>query len=168
MSASTIIAKVKPELMTPRDGRSAVGGTEVAGRARAGPRIAIMVAVAAVALTVALTVGTIPRLRQQEAVTAAAASVAAAPPRVSVVVARPMDSLAERVLPGNSLPLLEASMYARTTGYLKSRRVDIGDRVTEGQLLAEIKAPDVDAQLAQAQANLAQAQANLPLAEANN
>ena len=168
MSASTIIAKVNPEPTTPRDGRPAVGGTEVAGRARAGRRIAIMVAVAAVALTVALTVGTIPRLRQQEAVTAAAASVAAAPPRVSVVVARPMDSLAERVLPGNSLPLLEASMYARTTGYLKSRRVDIGDRVTEGQLLAEIKAPDVDAQLAQAQANLAQARANLPLAEANN
>ena len=97
MSASTIIAKVKPELMTPRDGRPAVGGTEVAGRARAGRRIAIMVAVAAVALTVALTVGTIPRLRQQETVTAAAATVAAAPPRVSVVVARPMDSLAERV-----------------------------------------------------------------------
>src|SRR6476646_4984515 len=74
---------------------------------------------------------------------------------------------AERTLPGNSVPLLEAAMFARTTGFVKSRLVDIGDRVKEGQLLAEISAPDVDAQLAQAQADLAQARANLPLAEAN-
>ena len=68
---------------------------------------------------------------------------------------RPTDGCQCRaVLPGNSFPLLEASIYARTTGYLKSRRMDIGDRVREGQLLAEIAAPDVDAQLAQAKANL--------------
>jgi RND family efflux transporter MFP subunit len=78
-----------------------------------------------------------------------------------------MVAEAERVLPGNSLPLEEAAMFARTTGFIKSRLVDIGDRVKEGQLLAEISAPDVDAQLAQAQANLALANANLPLAEAN-
>jgi RND family efflux transporter MFP subunit len=71
------------------------------------------------------------------------------------------------VLPGTALPLLEASLYARTTGYLKRRLVDIGDRVTEGQLLAEITAPDVDDQLAQARANLSQSKANLVLAQAN-
>jgi RND family efflux transporter MFP subunit len=74
---------------------------------------------------------------------------------------------AERVLPGNSLPLMEAGLYARTTGYLKRRLVDIGDHVKEGQLLAEISAPDIDDQLAQAKANLDQAKANLPLAQAN-
>ena len=58
-------------------------------------------------------------------------------------------------------------MYARTTGYLDKRLVDIGDHVKQGQLLAKISAPDVDAQLAQAQADLAQAKANLPLTEAN-
>jgi RND family efflux transporter MFP subunit len=109
----------------------------------------------------------VPRLRQQQQLDAATAAAAAAPPRVTVTVARRMAANAERVLPGNSLPLLEASIYARTTGYLKSRRVDIGDRVAQGQLLAEIAAPDIDAQLAQAKANLLQAQANLPLAEAN-
>jgi RND family efflux transporter MFP subunit len=78
-----------------------------------------------------------------------------------------MASEAERVLPGNTLPLNEASVFARTNGFVKRWLVDIGDRVQEGQLLAEISAPDVDAQLAQAQADLIQAQANLPLAEAN-
>jgi len=121
-----------------------------------------------VALAGVLTAGTLPRWRQQRSVTAAATATASALPRVTVVVAKPMSSNAERVLPGNALPLLEASIFARTTGYLKTRLVDIGDRVTEGQLLAEITAPDVDAQLAQAKANLAQSEANLPLTEANN
>jgi RND family efflux transporter MFP subunit len=52
-------------------------------------------------------------------------------------------------------------MYARTPGYLKSRRVDIGDRVQEGDLLAEISSPEVDAQLDQARANHLLIQANL-------
>ncbi len=116
----------------------------------------------------ALAAGTLPRMRQEQQLEAATVQAAAASPRVTVTVAQRMAANAERVLPGNSLPLLEASIYARTTGYLKSRRVDIGDRVAQGQLLAEIAAPDIDAQLAQAKANLAQAQANLPLAEANN
>jgi multidrug efflux pump subunit AcrA (membrane-fusion protein) len=126
-----------------------------------------IVALAAVLLSVALIAGTLPRLRQQQKVNAAAAEVAAAPQRVTVTTVHAMVAEAERVLPGNSLPLEEAAMFARTTGFIKSRLVDIGDRVKEGQLLAEISAPDVDAQLAQAQANLALANANLPLAVAN-
>jgi len=112
-------------------------------------------ALVVVVLVGALIAGLVPRWRQQQAVNAAAAATAAAPPRVTVTVAQRMASDAERVLPGSSLPLLEASMYARTNGYLKSRLVDIGDRVKEGQLLADIAAPDIDAQLAQAKANLA-------------
>jgi RND family efflux transporter MFP subunit len=45
--------------------------------------------------------------------------------------------------------------------------VDIGDRVKEGQLLAEISSPDVDDQLAQARANLVLAKSNLLAAQAN-
>src|SRR5262249_38216368 len=112
------------------------------------------------------TVGTLPRLRQQSQVNAAAEEAASAPPRVTVAVARPMKGAAERVLPGNSLPLLEASLYPRATGYIKTRLVDIGDRVKEGQLLALIDAPDLDDQLDQAKANLEQAKATLKLNEA--
>jgi RND family efflux transporter MFP subunit len=100
-------------------------------------------------------------------VTAAAAEVALAPPRVTVAVAKPRPPAAERVLPGNATALMEAALFARTTGYLSKRLVDIGDRVHQGQLLAVITAPDIDDQLAQARANLAQAQANLPLTQAN-
>src|SRR5262249_30088645 len=87
--------------------------------------------------------------------------------RVTVAVARPSPADNERVLPGNALPLLDAALFARTTGYVKARQADIGDRVKQGQLLAEITAPDLDAQLAQAHANLPRAHANRPLAEAN-
>ena len=136
-------------------------------RRPSGRRVLAIGGLAVTALAVALVAGTLPRLRQQRQLDAATVEAAAALPRVSVAVVQRSTANAERVLPGNSLPLLEAAIYARTTGYLKSRHVDIGDRVTQGMLLAEIAAPDIDAQLAQARASLAQAQANLPLAEAN-
>ena len=132
-----------------------------------GRRVLAIGAIAVVLLVGALIGGTLPRLQQAREVNAAAADVSAAPPRVTVVTVQRAAPDAARVLPGYSLPLLDAALYARTTGYLKRRLVDIGDRVKEGQLLAEISAPDVDAQLAQAKADLAQAKANLPLAEAN-
>jgi RND family efflux transporter MFP subunit len=126
-----------------------------------------VVGVVAIGLAGAFTAGTLPRLQQEHAVNAAATERAAAAPRVTVARARQATVATERVLPGNTLPLLEASLYSRATGYLKQRNVDIGDRVQEGQLLAEISAPDVDDQLAQAEANLLQARADLELAKAN-
>jgi len=45
--------------------------------------------------------------------------------------------------------------------------VDIGDRVTQGQLLAEISAPDIDAQWQQAKAAVVQAKANLARSQAD-
>ena len=73
----------------------------------------------------------------------------------------------EIVLPGNLAAFNEASIFARTNGYLKSWSADIGTKVKEGQVLAEIEAPDVDAQLRQASANLAQAKAALDIANLN-
>jgi RND family efflux transporter MFP subunit len=87
--------------------------------------------------------------------------------RVTVAQARQAPAASEQVLPGNAQPLLEAALYARATGYIKTRSVDIGDQVKEGQVLAVIDAPDVDDQLAQARANLALARANHDLAKAN-
>jgi RND family efflux transporter MFP subunit len=115
----------------------------------------------------ALLAGMLPRLRQEREVNADAAEAEEAPPQVTVTTARRQSSQAERVLQGTALPLMEAAIYARTTGYLKRRLVDIGDRVKEGQLLAEISAPDVDDHLAQARANLALARANLLSSHAN-
>src|SRR5262249_6135216 len=105
--------------------------------------------------------GIVPRLRHERVLNASAAEVATSKPRVTVVTARAATPTAERVLPGGSQPLLETAIYARTTGYLKDRRVDFGDRVKEGDLLAEIAAPEIDAQLEQARATLLLTRANL-------
>jgi RND family efflux transporter MFP subunit len=74
----------------------------------------------------------------------------------------------ELVLPGAVQAYSEARIYARTNGYLKSWSVDIGSRVKKGQLLAEIDAPEVDQQLAQAIADLATARANEALSNTTN
>ncbi len=64
-------------------------------------------------------------------------------------------------LPGNVEPIELTQLSARTTGYVKRYLADIGDRVREGQVLAEIETPEVDQQAQQAQAELARSQATL-------
>ena len=131
------------------------------------PRVLGLGGVIAVVLATALVSGTVPRLRQEQAVNAQAAAVANSAPRVTVAVAHPSPADNERVLPGNALPLLEAGLYPRATGYIKTRLVDIGDRVKAGELLAVINAPDLDDQLGQAKADLVQSKANLDKAKAD-
>ena len=86
-----------------------------------------------------------------------------------VIVTHPAQGQSENeiVLPGNLQAQNEAQIFARTNGYLKAWNVDIGAKVKEGQVLAEIEAPDVDAQLRQASASLAQAKSNLEIANLN-
>jgi RND family efflux transporter MFP subunit len=61
-------------------------------------------------------------------------------------------------LPGTTLAFEDANIYARASGYVAKRYVDIGDHVKAGQLLAEITAPEVQDQVAQFQNSLQQAQ----------
>ncbi len=68
-------------------------------------------------------------------------------------------------LPGSAEALNTATLYARVNGYLKSRLVDIGDRVETGQLLAVIDAPELDAQLNQTRAQLEQFRAAQGIAQ---
>jgi RND family efflux transporter MFP subunit len=74
----------------------------------------------------------------------------------------------ELVLPGAVQAFIEAPIYARTNGYLKSWNSDIGTQVTKGQVLAEIETPEVDQQLTQALADLATARANETLSNSTN
>jgi RND family efflux transporter MFP subunit len=115
----------------------------------------------ALVLVGGLAAGTIQRLKQEQTVRDQATAVAAQPPRVAVAIATRVAPDAHRLLPGNCLPLTEAAIYSRTTGYLKRWTADIGDRVKAGQLLAEIATPEVDAQLEQARAALVQDKANV-------
>jgi RND family efflux transporter MFP subunit len=69
-------------------------------------------------------------------------------------------------LPATTLGFEAANIYARTSGYVLKRYVDIGDHVKAGQLLAEITAPEVEDQIAQYQNGLQQAQATIRQNEA--
>lgn len=71
-------------------------------------------------------------------------------------------------LPATLQAYAEAPIYARTSGYLKSWKVDIGAKVAKNEVLAEIDAPDLDQQVAQAQADFETATANAEIAEATN
>jgi RND family efflux transporter MFP subunit len=71
----------------------------------------------------------------------------------------------EVVLPGSTQAFVDSPIYARTSGYLKRWYFDIGARVKEGDLLAEIETPEIDQQLRQARADLDTAKANQDLAQ---
>jgi RND family efflux transporter MFP subunit len=64
-------------------------------------------------------------------------------------------------LPGTTSAFAAANIFARASGYVDRRNVDIGDRVKTGQLLATIVAPELDHQIAQAEATLAQLRSTL-------
>jgi multidrug efflux pump subunit AcrA (membrane-fusion protein) len=91
---------------------------------------------------------------------------AAAIPSVSVVAPKVDAFDSELVLPGDVQAWYEASVYARVSGYLKKWYFDIGARVKKGQVLAEIDAPDVDAQLSAAKAKLRSTNATIAVRDA--
>jgi RND family efflux transporter MFP subunit len=84
--------------------------------------------------------------------------------RVATVRASPGEVVVS--LPATTAAFSNANIFARASGYIEKRQVDIGDRVKEGQLLAEITAPELDHQIAQNEATLSQLKAALEQAQA--
>jgi RND family efflux transporter MFP subunit len=122
----------------------------------------IMVFVLACALAALFAIGLWPRW--DALTTAQAESAREDIPAVIFVPAKRGAGKAELVLPANLLAFQEATLYARTNGYLKRWTVDIGDYVKTGQLLAEIETPELDRELEQAHAARSQIRAHLELA----
>lgn len=87
-------------------------------------------------------------------------------PTVHVGIAKRESGPTKITLPGQTQAFDFATIYARATGYIAERRVDIGSRVYKGDLLVRISAPDLDAQLLQAEAQLGQARAAMVQAQA--
>jgi RND family efflux transporter MFP subunit len=86
---------------------------------------------------------------------------------VRVAAVRASDSKINVTLPATTTAFEAANILARASGYIEKRYVDIGDRVKAGALLAEITAPELDHQIAQAKATLEQDQATLQQTQAS-
>ena len=85
--------------------------------------------------------------------------------RVAPVEANP--ATVSVTLPGTTAAFAAANIFARATGYIGKRNVDIGDRVKAGDLLAELAVPELDHQISQNEATLDQLKSALEQARAN-
>jgi len=124
--------------------------------------IFVLLVVLAIAAFIVIS-GILPRVRARQ--TLREQTTLSAEPNVSVIHPKRGAPSEEVVLPGNIQAFIDSPIYARTSGYLRKWYFDIGARVKQGQLLAEIESPEVDQQLQQARADLATAEANLKLAQ---
>jgi RND family efflux transporter MFP subunit len=88
-------------------------------------------------------------------------------PNVRAATVKPANEIAIVRLPATTAAFATASVFARASGYIEKRYVDIGDQVKKGQLLVEITAPELDHRIAQAEATLAQLQAAQQQAQAS-
>src|ERR1700726_3551071 len=123
--------------------------------------------VAAIALLVAIGIalaGILLRRHQEGEVTKW--TVEQAVPTVATIQPKQGVSGQQLVLPGDIEAWYEAPIYARVSGYLKNWYFDFGAHVQKGQLLADIDAPDLDAQLDAAKAKLASAEAQVKVRDA--
>jgi multidrug efflux pump subunit AcrA (membrane-fusion protein) len=121
-------------------------------------KVALLGLVLLVVFSIIFVLGFLPRLRDKRITEARAQQEESAVPRVDVVAARRSNNQSDLELPGTTTGLVEAPIYARASGYVAKRLVDIGDRVKAGQLLATIDAPDLDQQVDQARSTLQQSE----------
>jgi RND family efflux transporter MFP subunit len=89
-----------------------------------------------------------------------------ATPTVAIITPKTGAANQSLMLPATVQAWYEAPLYARVTGYLKDWYFDYGAHVKKGDVLAEIDAPDLDAQLAAAQEKLNSARALVKVREA--
>src|SRR5260370_216041 len=133
-------------------------------RRRGGRLLGLGVVIGRVA---ALALGAWSHYAQCSEVAAASQQRNALGPRVRVATGRPGGGILAVSLPATTLAFSVANIFARASGYIDKREVDIGDHVKEGQLLAEIVAPELDHQITQGEATLGQLKAALQQAQAN-
>ena len=109
----------------------------------------------------------VPKLHHREDLRSEAAETSG-PPIVLATRLKAVAAGGHVEIPANVQAFDQTPVFARTSGYLKARYVDIGDHVRKGQLLAVIEDPQTDQSLVQAKATLAQLKAALAQAQANS
>jgi RND family efflux transporter MFP subunit len=123
-------------------------------------------AILATVLLLALAIAIVPRIRLANELAAQKEHSAVTPPNVFVMPVQPSPASVQLQLTGTMAPITEAPILAQVDGYLKTRLVDIGDRVNAGQLIAVISDPALDQQVQQAKALLQQSKSTLQQAQA--
>jgi RND family efflux transporter MFP subunit len=141
--------------------RSPIGVADAAANSETKLRRAAVLA--AVLVVVGAVAGLVPRWQHRTELRAETHELAKQ--TVTIVAPLPGKAAAGLTLPAEIKPLLDAPIYARSSGYLSRWLVDIGAQVKEGDLLAEIDAPELRQELARAKAELNQAGAALALAK---
>ena len=112
-----------------------------------------------------LLAGWLPRRQRAKEVNARAEEQKTTLPVVQVMTVHKASAMEQLTLPGTVTPVIVAHVYARASGYIKKRFVDLGDTVRAGQLLALISAPDLDAIVLQNQSLLQQSKDALSKAQ---
>ncbi len=136
---------------------------------KAAPRRNIKPILAGVTVVVILgALGLAPRARQAQNLKRVSLDTQDAIPSVSVVKLTSSSSASDLVLPSNIQAIDQTTITARTSGYVSVRLVDIGSRVTKGQLLAVVQSPELDQQLGQTQADALRSRAGLGAAQADS
>ncbi|MEA2697984.1 MAG: hypothetical protein QOI66_2255 [Myxococcales bacterium] len=133
------------------------------GRTRAGA----LIATALVIVAAAFLLGYLPKQRARAVLVESSRLAEGALVRVSVIKPKLAARAGAIVLPGSVQALQETVVYSRANGYVRRWLADIGDKVKEGQLLAELDTPELDQELVAARAQLAQAQASILQSKAN-
>ncbi len=110
--------------------------------------------------------GYLPRAARSRQLAAEARGQQQQVPSVTVVPAREAPAEINISLPGTIQAEIETPIFARADGYIKRRLVDIGDRVSSGQLLAEIDSPELEQQIREAEASLRRAESAFRQAQA--
>ena len=118
-------------------------------------------------LTGGLLLGMRGNYSQQQEVMAAAKQERDFVPSVRVATVEASPTTVSVSLPGTTAAFAAASIYARATGYVGKRNVDIGDLVKAGDLLAQLAVPELDDQISQNEATLNQLKSALDQAEAS-
>jgi RND family efflux transporter MFP subunit len=126
-----------------------------------GRRIRKGVFILVVLLAVAFVAVRVDRYFKDRGVANETRQAASAPHAVEVIEAKAVGTVQRLALPGQTAAWHATTIFARVNGYVGKWYADIGDSVHQGQVLARIETPDLDAQLAAARAQLKAADAQV-------
>jgi RND family efflux transporter MFP subunit len=118
-------------------------------------------------LTTGISLGFSRHQAQQRQALATADEARRFAPAVLVAPVEASTAVIPVTLPGTTAAFAAANIYARATGYISRRNVDIGDHVKQDELLAELAVPELDEQISQNEATLEQLKAAVQHAQAN-